>query len=60
MVEKVVDGEIENTEDPAFKAELVAAKDHVTQCMGQILCHCSCVENARIIVMHIDRSCHCR
>ena len=33
MVQNVTEVEVENTEDPQFKAELIAAKDRVTQCM---------------------------
>lgn len=32
MVKNVAEGEVENTEDPQFKANLIAAKDHVTEC----------------------------
>ena len=32
LVQNVAEGEIENTEDPTFKANLTAAKDHVAQC----------------------------
>ena len=32
LVQSVAEGEIENTEDPTFKANLTAAKDHVAQC----------------------------
>ena len=39
MVKKVAEGEIENTEDPKFKADLVTAKDHVTQCMHAARIH---------------------
>ena len=35
MVTKVADAEIENTEDPKFKADLVAAKDRVSQCTNE-------------------------
>lgn len=31
MVQKVAESEVENTEDPQFKADLIAAKDRVTQ-----------------------------
>ena len=32
LVQKVAEEEIENTEDPTFKADLTAAKDRVAQC----------------------------
>ena len=37
LVESVAEGEIENTEDPTFKANLTAAKDRVDQCMTYVI-----------------------
>ena len=36
MVQTVADGEIENTEDPTFKANLSAARDRVAQCKNHL------------------------
>jgi vinculin len=37
LVESVAEGEIENTEDPTFKANLTAAKDRVDQSIGPMV-----------------------
>ena len=37
MVQNVAEGEIENTEDPQFKADLTAAKDRVTQSIAPMV-----------------------
>ena len=42
MVQNVTEVEVENTEDPQFKAELIAAKDRVTQCMTCVYT-CTCL-----------------